>query len=263
MSQDPYTDYGNQPQKPYQYGTPQNPYEAPQGPYATPAPYGYGQQQQGYGYPPPQPTPLPLDQAIKQLPSQYLKVLTKPSAYTFAQEMNKARWDIVWAQLIGYAVIAAILSYISTLTVPNLFNLTGTITLDSVIIQAIRWGLTLGLIPLTIIGFFIGTGISYLIAKAFGGRGTFLAQGYTRLLFEVPLGILIGLVSLVPFLGGFAAFGAGIYTIVLNIFSIMAVHRLSGGKATAVVLIPVAVAILLVLISIAVIIGTIVAAGNY
>ncbi|HEX3643548.1 MAG TPA: Yip1 family protein, partial [Ktedonobacteraceae bacterium] len=257
MSQDPYTDYSNQPQNPYQHEPVQNPHETPQGPYTntTPPPYVYGQQQQNYvygqqqqnyeqqqqnygqqqsyAYPPPQATPLPLEQAIKELPNQYIKVLTKPSADTFAQEKGKASWNIVWAQLIGYAIISAILSYIASLIMPNPFNTLGPTTLNPIISQLIHWGLTLGLTPLIILSFFIGTGFRYLIAKAFRGQGTFLAQSYTDLLFSVPLGILSALVTRVPLLGGLVAFGAGIYTIILHIFSIMAVHRLSGGKATA------------------------------
>src|SRR5690348_7612647 len=119
MSQDPYTGYSNQPQDPYPYGIPQNQHEAQQGLYANPASYGYGQQEQSYDNTPPQTAPLPLEQAIKELPSQYIKVLTKPSANTFAQEMGKASWNIVWAQLIGYAILTAILSYISSLIMPN------------------------------------------------------------------------------------------------------------------------------------------------
>ncbi|HWS82691.1 MAG TPA: YIP1 family protein [Ktedonobacteraceae bacterium] len=270
MSQDPYTDHNNQPQNPYQYGTPQNPYQAPQGPYTTPPPYGhgqqqqsyeYGQQQQSYAYPPPQATPLPLEQAIKDLPSQYIKVLTKPSADTFAQEMGKASWNIVWAQLIGYAVVSAILSYIVSLIMPNPFSTMGSTTSNPIMIQLIHWGFTLGLTPVIIISFFIGTGIRYLIAKAFRGQGTFLAQGYTDLLFSVPLSILSILVSWVPLLSGLVAFGVFVYGIVLRIFSIMAVHRLSGGKATAVVLLPIAVVILLIALLAVAIIAMIVAAG--
>ena len=40
----------------------------------------------------------------------------------------------------------------------------------------------------------------------------------------------------------------GIYQIVLQIFTIMATHRLSGGKATAVVLLPYAAFVVLYLI---------------
>src|SRR5690348_14006544 len=49
----------------------------------------------------PQAIPLPLREAIKQLPRQYWKVLTRPGAATFAEEMGKAEWGIIWAQLLG------------------------------------------------------------------------------------------------------------------------------------------------------------------
>lgn len=248
MSQDPYTDYTNQPYNPYQHETLQNPHETSQGSYTTPPPYGYGQQQQNHGQqqqsytnPPPQVTPLPLEQAIKELPSQYRKVLTQPSVHTFAQEMGKASWKIVWAQLIGYAVVSAILSYLASLIIPNPFlNLFGTTPSNPIMIQLIHWGLTLGLTPLIILSFFIGNGLSYLMAKIFQGQGTFLAQSYTELLYGIPLGILSVLISWVPLLGAIMALGISIYKIVLQIFSIMAVHRLSGGKATAVVLLSIA-----------------------
>jgi hypothetical protein len=260
MSQDPYTGYSNQPQNPYPYGTQQNSYEAPLGPNATPTPYGYGQQEQTYSYTSPQAASLSLEQAIKELPRQYLKVLTKPSADTFAQEMGKANWSIVWVQLIGYALISAVLSYMTSLIMPSPFKTIDTTT-NPIVSLLIHWGLTLGLTPLIIMGFFMGNGILYLIAKAFRGQGTFLAQGYTDLLLGVPLGILSALVSRVPLLGGLVAFGISIYTIVLHIFSIMAVHRLSGGKATAAVLLPIAVGMLLIVVLVAVIIGMIIAAG--
>src|SRR5579884_1507947 len=140
--QDPYSGYGT-PQNPY--GTPENPYQNPQNPYATPPapenpyapppapenpyapqnPYagasyggGYQQGQQAFGYEPPRATPLPLGQAIQQLPNQYIKILTHPSPQTFAEEIGKADWGIVWVQLIIYAVIAAFLSFAGSLISP-------------------------------------------------------------------------------------------------------------------------------------------------
>jgi hypothetical protein len=260
MSQDPYTGYSGQSQHSYPYGTQQNSYEAPLGSNATPAPYSYGQQEQSYDYAPPQAAPLPLEQAIKELPSQYLKVLTKPSVDTFAQEMGKANWNIVWVQLIGYALISAILSYITSLIMPNPFKIFDTTT-NPIVALLIHWGLTLGLTPLVFVSFFIGNGLLYLIAKAFRGQGTFLAQGYTDLLLSIPLGIVSALVSRAPLLGGLMVFGISIYTIVLRIFSIMAVHRLSGGKATAVVLLPVVVSILLLVVLVAIMMMMILAMG--
>src|SRR5215467_5686496 len=246
-NQPPNSGYGTppygQPQPPYSqpqqgsYGQPpQGPYGQPQPPYGQPQPpYGAPYQEPGYGYPPPQAVPLPLGEAIRQLPNQYIRVLTKPSAATFAEEQGKAAWDIVWVQLIIYAIAAAVLGYLAFLISPNQFSTTGSSTITPGMVQAISLGTGFGLILLIPIFFFIGVGIYYLIAKAFGGQGTFLAQSYITLLYSVPIGILSSVLRLIPVLGALAAFALSIYAIVLQVFAIMAVHRLSGGKATAVV----------------------------
>jgi Yip1 domain len=268
-NQPPNSGYGNppygQPQGPYgqpqqqgPYGPPQGPYGQPQqGPYGQPQPpyvqpqppYGAPYQEPGYGYPPPQAAPLPLGEAIRQLPNQYIRVLTKPSAATFAEEQGKAAWNIVWIQLIIYAVILAALGYIGSLiglsfgAFSSLMN-TGSLSSSGVnpgTLQAASASGSFGEIILVPLGFFIVVGVYYLLAKAFGGQGTFLAQGYSFLLYQVPIGILSGVIGLIPILGGIVAFALYIYGIVLNVFLIMATHRLSGGKATAVVLIPIAV----------------------
>ena len=258
---DPYSGYGN-PQNPYGTPPPENPYSAPPpaNPYAPQNPYGapnYGDAnyqnaapgQQSYGYPPPpqspQAAPLPLGQAIQQLPNEYIKVVTHPSAQTFAEEMGKADWGIVWVQLIAYAVIAAILGFLASLISPTRFNTT-TSGISATEFTALAGGISFFYIIIIPIGFFIGMGVLYGLSKAFGGQGSFVQQSYTSLLFSVPLGILVSLVGLIPIAGSFIGFAIGIYEIVLQIFAIMAVHRLSGGKATAVVLIPIGVLLVLV-----------------
>ncbi len=246
MSQDPNQNpYGTPPpqdpnQNPYGAPPPQNPYEVPPGPYGTAPGYGYNA--------PPPAESLPLGEALRQLPSQYVRVLTKPSPTTFAMEMGKAGWDIVWVQLLISAVVSSILGYVGSLINPFRFTTLGTTSpspIDPGTLQGITLGISLGSVILVPISFFIGTGIIYLLAKAFGGTGTFLAQSYTFLLFGVPVGIVSSFLSLIPILGGLAALGLSIYAIVLEVFAIMAVHRLSGGKATAVALIPVGVLVLL------------------
>src|SRR6266700_130076 len=207
-NQPPNSGYGNPP-----YGQPQPPYGQPQqGPYGQPqTPYGYGAppqgpygapyQEPGYGMPPVQAAPLPLGEAIRQLPNQYIRVLTKPSAATFAEEQGKAAWNIVWIQLIIYAIAAAVLGYLALLISPNQFSTTGSSALSPGMIQTISLSAGFGLILLVPIFFFIGVGIYYLIAKAFGGQGTFLAQSYTTLLYGVPIGILSSVLRLIPILG--------------------------------------------------------------
>jgi hypothetical protein len=262
-NQPPNSGYGTppygQPQGPYGQPPPQGPYgPPPQSPYGQPQPpYGAPYQSPEYGYPPPQTAPLPLGEAIRQLPNQYIKVLTRPSAATFAEERGKAAWNIVWVQLIIYAIAAAVLGYLALLISPNQFSTAGSSTLNPGMIQAISLSAGFGLILLVPIGFFISVGIYYLIAKAFGGQGTFLVQSYTTLLYGVPIGILSSVLRLIPILGALAAFALGIYGIVLQVFAIMAVHRLSGGKATAVVLIPVAVVLVLACVLVIIIIAAV------
>ncbi len=265
--QDPYSGYGT-PQNPY--GAPQNPYwtPPPQNPYGTPPPEnpyatpGPAYQSSGYGaaYAVPPAAPLPLSEATRQLPQQYVRVLTKPSAATFALELGKAAWNIVWVQIIILGVVVALPILLFGLLVSALIASSAGSSSSGVSVAAlasISAGTFVFFAILTIIfvpiGFFIGTGIQYLIAKAFGGQGTFLTHSYSLLLYQVPLTVVLfvgGLIlSLIPFINLLFFFlvapAVSIYGIVLNIFALMAVHRLSGGKATLVYFIPTLAALLL------------------
>lgn len=279
----PPTGYGNTPQNPY--GAPQqDPYGAAQNPYGAPqqGPYGASQQNPygaptGYGAPPPgtEPaftgaagyqerlTPLPLNQAIQQLPNQYIRVLTKPSPITFAEELRKASWDITFVQLLIMIVAGVVLGLITALfsgAVASSYIANSDLTGSS--LQAYRSFVVAGsvggafsrifFVPLS---FFIGVGIQFLLAKAFKGQGTFLVQSYTSLLYQVPIYIissLLGLLGIIPIAGTIIVTIVGlallVYSIVLNVYQIMATHRLSGGRATAVVLIPYAIGLLLILL---------------
>lgn len=201
-------------------------------------------------------TPLPLREALKQLFRQYWKVLRRPGAATFAEEMGKAEWGIIWAQVLGYATAAAILSVLALLVLLAFFAfLFGPVFIPSDSVGVMFHSPFLLLGGVLFIGTFIGTigsfffnqGILYLLAKAFGGQGSFTTQAYVSLLSEVPIGLLSGLVSLIPYVGSLAGSAFGIYGIVLQVFALMPVHRLSGGKATAVVLIPIVAGYLLII----------------
>jgi len=264
---DPHSGYGT-PQNPYG-APPQNPYASPspQNPYGTPPPqYGTPPNQQdgygyGYGYTPPQQAPRSIGQAIQELPNQYIKVLTKPSAQTFAEEMGKADWTMVWIQLLGLAILGTILGFIrtaiglagSSFVSNNQFN-------PAAILALSVSGSTFSFISVPL-AFFILVGIQYLLAKAFQGQGTFLTQGYTTLLFQVPIYIASFILGFIPFLGGIAGFVLLIYSWVLNIFAIMAVHRLSAGKASAVVFIPLVVVGLLLFLCIFAIAAILISSG--
>ena len=208
-------------------------------------------------------TPLPLAQANRALPRQYFRVLTKPSVVTFAEEMGKASWNMVWVQLIGLGIITALLDFLRNLISPLSLAAFPTFALLSFLSPIIT-------VPFT---FFITMGIAYGIAKAFAGRGTFLAQSNIALLPYVPLAILSKLLTLLnPFVHRplvsphftspavtstlilftvitfvLAACGLAllIYQVVLQVLGIMAVHRLTGGKAAIVIIVPTAVSFII------------------
>jgi len=244
------------------YGTPQNPYGTPppQNPYGTPPPqYGFPPNEQGgygYGYASPQ-QPRPLRQAIRDLPNQYRSVLSHPSDQTFAVEMVKADWAVVWVQLLILVVVGVVLGLISgayvsghassILGTPGFGSSTASLTVATSVAGAF---LRIIFIPAA---FFIGVGVQYALARAFNGQGTFLAQSYTHLLFKTPLDIIGYIFSTIfvfipgvgPILGVLVLLALLVYAVVLNIFQIKAVHRLSTGTASAVVLIPLAALLLL------------------
>jgi len=242
-SDNPNTDYGSPPTNPYD--GPQNPYSNPENPYSNS--YGESYGQAGPGFPPPTGSPLPLGEAVRQLPSQWIRVLTHPGASALAEESGKASWDIVWVQLIISAVISAIFSFLVTLEGSSFMNVPTTGSNASLLTayRSVLTGASFASIITVPLFFFIGMGIFFGLAKAFGGQGRFVTQSYTFLLYGVPLGIVVSVLSLIPIAGSFIAIAIGIYAIVLDVFAVMAVHRLSGGKATAVILIPLGVLFLL------------------
>ncbi|HEX6482266.1 MAG TPA: YIP1 family protein [Ktedonobacteraceae bacterium] len=257
----PFPEQPNDASSPSAYGNPEF-YNNPAA-YGAPPPYGYGHgyavpPQGFYGRPPGmfqappvmQPaTPLPLWAAIRQLPRQYWRVLTHPNAITFIEEERKAAWNIIWVQLLILGVVEAIVVLLIVLLEFFLFQafLPGaTISAFSQVLPIVAIVIALIVIVFVPISFFFGASIFHLIAKAFGGRGSFLSYCYNYSLILVPISILSFVLSVIPCLGSVAGLAGGVYEIVLLIFMTMGVHRLSGGKASATVLIPVITGILLI-----------------
>lgn len=282
--------YASQPEQPQQPPQPgpyaqqppfvQNPYAAPgtgySAPYFTPPPaYGYGYEQAQ-----PEARPLPLGQAVRELPGQYWKILSKPGPRTFAAEQGKAEWGIIWIQLLFLTLFEAITALPIGLIEKSSFNATltasGSAALLDIPTSVFIIAITIGVIIFTPLVFFATVGVQWLLARAFKGTGWFKQQAYDQLLFQVPITFITALLYLLitPFLSNLTALmtvtpgtapninplalaislivelvagGLGIYGIVLNVFSIMAAQRLSGGKATGVVLIPYAAVVVLYL----------------
>lgn len=96
------------------------------------------------------------------------------------------------------------------------------------------------------VGFLIGVGILWLLARLLGGTGEYGRYAYLSATFAAPLTILTALLGLVPFAGGCIGFILYIYQLVLTYYATKVEHQLSSGRAITVVLIPVIVVLLLI-----------------
>lgn len=187
---------------------------------------------------------------------KWLNVTTRPGVASFTQELPTANWRDIWLTLIGLGILSAITGAIAalytgqTVTFPRTDGTTTTVHVPA----GASW-FTIITVPLA---FFVGVAILFVIAKIFGGTGTFLAQSYAMALFYVPIQGVIAILGLVPFFGGLTAFALGIYELILAVFAIAASQRLSTGRSVAVVLLP-AVIVFLVLCGLIVALAAIIA----
>jgi hypothetical protein len=237
-------------------------YPPPPG-YGGPPP-GYGGPPPGYGYAPPPPPPAPA--GINGLFQKWINVTTKPGAASFAIELPTANWGDIWLSVIGLGVLETITGFIGALYLPSNFMYNGfppdqrrALAPYLHAAPAASFGNIIG-VPLA---FFIGVGILFLVAKLFGGTGTFLQQAYAFALFSVPIQGVTAIVGLVPVLGGLVGFALAIYSIFLAVFAVSASQRLSTGRSVAVVLLPAAIVLVLACVLLILFVAFIVAATQH
>jgi hypothetical protein len=103
----------------------------------------------------------------------------------------------------------------------------------------IFFGLLIGTLIVTPISFFIGAGVQFLGARIFGGSGDFKSHLYLLAVIQVPVTILGGvtsIIALVPFIAfvaSLAGFALSIFTLIVTVRAIKAVHSLPTGRAIA------------------------------
>ncbi len=194
----------------------------------------------------------------------WMNVLTKPGEATFEVERHSPNAKLSTA-LIWIVIAAFILAIFSALSVVVSSLLGGGASMMQMIAQqsdlppevaaqmaAMAAGGGIAAIGLAFcyalifapVGFLIGSGIYFLIAKLFKGTGSFEEQTYLLATFIAPLTIISGAVSIIPFLGGCVGFIIGIYQLVLTYYALKVAHNLTSGKAIGVVLIPILIVVL-------------------
>ncbi|GAB4453391.1 MAG: hypothetical protein Fur0044_48270 [Anaerolineae bacterium] len=187
----------------------------------------------------------------------WINVLTKPSETTFELERQKPGANlttaIIW--IIAAGAILAVLSAIGAL-ISSFIN-GGFTTLQPMLeeadispevaaqLAAITAGSAGGVVGTFCAGlifvpiaFLIGSGVHLLIAKLFGGAGSFEEQTYLLATFSAPIMIINGILSLVPILGGCLSIFVFIYQLVLTYMAVKVAHRLGSGQAAVVALGP-------------------------
>lgn len=204
--------------------------------------------------------PRPLALAIVELPYLYVRGLF-PSKHFFAEEGERASWGIIWFQIFLLILIPGILGLLRGFNTDKSISTTANSQQLYDVLASVSVGTSIAatLIQVLIVPifFFIGITIQFLLAKAFRGQGSFMAQSYDSLLYQVPLTILHSVIVTILLFAHVAVAGRIIispvialafiiYSVLLNIAAIAGVHRLTRGRATAVVLIPYIVGALVV-----------------
>jgi serine/threonine protein kinase len=203
------------------------------------------------------PPPRPKRRPFTEIPGLWLKVTHMTEAF-FAQEAPRASGPNTLISISIYTVIAVILTALSTLVGDLLSEVLSEVlgTADALTmptyaaITPLTWSSVCLALGGTLLTFYVYQGLTYLGARLLGGTGNFVTQAYLMSLFVVPLGVVTGLVNLVPYVGCLVWFPIGLYMIVLGVRATKIVHQLGRGPALIVVAFPFLLAICLILIAV-------------
>ncbi len=83
---------------------------------------------------------------------------------------------------------------------------------------------------ISVVAFAVSTGITYIIARALGGTGTYAQHAFAIAAYVAPLALISTVVSLIPCYG-LPNYLLVVYGIVLHVIAIKAVHQFGWGKA--------------------------------
>ncbi len=101
----------------------------------------------------------------------------------------------------------------------------------TIVLLVVCFGLLVIPVALVALWFVIGTGVTHLLARAFGGKGTYRQLAYVFAAYAAPMGIAIMLLNMIPCVGPMIVFFLGIYGTVLSVIAVEAVHQIGWGAA--------------------------------
>ncbi|GHO59438.1 YIP1 family protein [Ktedonobacter robiniae] len=181
---------------------------------------------------------------FRSLPQRYLHIIIRPSVRRFEEEKYAASWGSTFLQLITLGVICALLQGLAFWIDPStLVGMTGGVQLGVLMLAS-----TIGIVIITPLSFLFSAGVIYLFARLLRGKGAYLEQLYTMTLFGVPMVILSYLLLLLPATSSWLSYLPHVYTLVLMILALRAVHNFLTGRAIITMLLPVGALLLLIVI---------------
>jgi hypothetical protein len=185
----------------------------------------------------------------------WIKALTQPKVDTYdalvrdpLASPGRAYWWVILAGLMaGVFTLISAISLVNdpSFTDPSVIEAFRPLGLNAASLENLRTMLAGGyvvLIPFEVIfnllGLLFVAAIYNLLAKIFGGSGNFSRTVYLMGAYTAPLSIVTGILSIIPNLGSCLAALLGFYSFWLSVTALQAAHRLNGGRATMIVLIP-------------------------
>ncbi|GHO81266.1 hypothetical protein KSD_90370 [Ktedonobacter sp. SOSP1-85] len=181
---------------------------------------------------------------FRSLPQRYLHITIRPSVMRFEEEKYAASWGSTFLQLITLGVICALLQGLAFWIDPStLVGMTGGVQLGVLMLAS-----TIGIVIITPLSFLFSAGVIYLFARLLRGKGAYLEQLYTMTLFGVPMVILSYLLLLLPATSSWLPYLPHVYSLVLMILALRAVHNFLTGRAIITLLLPVVALLLLIVI---------------
>jgi uncharacterized membrane protein YuzA (DUF378 family) len=185
-------------------------------------------------------------------------ILTHPTSIPhYIAHLRGAKWSTIIWLVLGLGILESVVTAIETqVSGSSLGNVPGFGQLPT------RWQAAFnamaflsglhGNLLTTVVYFILASGLYWLIAKLLGGQGTFLQSTWLFALITTPINAAAALLGLIPVLGLVAYVVLGIAQVVLTIFAMAAAHHLTVGKATVVVLTPLALGLVVIFCTLAV-----------
>jgi hypothetical protein len=194
---------------------------------------------------------LPPPSGVSEWVSVWRDALTRPSDQTFARIAQSSNAKLTTAFL--WVFLGSLVS--SLLAIPAqgqlMRQMTEALGLEGQGLPTAGGGL-LGAIcaapvgaVISVLVFAVVVGIVQLLARMFGGRGTFDQLAYAIAAIVTPFYLVsgvLGLLSAIPYVGlcfGLLGFAAAIYVLVLEVMAVKGVNQFGWGQALASMLLPV------------------------